>query len=98
MSPDAQEELHTMAEKTMETLQLSLEAFRRRDLTKIKEINNMEQQVDEMKKQYMNRHIDRLQDKSCDPQVGVVFTNMVATLERIADHATNIAFSIEERD
>ncbi len=98
MSPDAQEELHIMAEKTMETLQMSLEVFRRRDLTKIKEVDSMEQQVDEMKKEYMNRHIDRLQDKSCDPQVGVVFTNMVATLERVADHATNIAFSIEGRD
>ncbi len=98
MSPDAQEELHIMAEKTMETLQMSLEVFRRRDLTKIKEVDSMEQQVDEMKKEYMNRHIDRLQDKSCDPQVGVVFTNMVATLERVADHATNIAFSIEVRD
>lgn len=98
MSPDAQDELRIMAEKTMETLRLSLEVFRLRDLTKIKEVDSMEQQVDEMKKEYMNRHIDRLQDKSCDPQVGVVFTNMVATLERVADHATNIAFSIEGRD
>ena len=98
LSPDAQEELQVMADKTMETLRLSLEAFNTRDLSKIKEVDAMEQQVDDMKKQYMNHHIDRLQDKSCDPQVGVVFTNMVATLERIADHATNIAFSIEERD
>ncbi len=98
LSSDAQEELHVMANKTMETLRLSLEAFRTRDLSKIKEVDKMEQEVDDMKRLYMNNHIDRLQDKSCDPQVGVVFTNMVATLERVADHATNIAFSIEEKD
>lgn len=98
MSPDAQEELRMMADKTMLTLRLSLEAFRLRDQSKIKEVDDLEQQVDDMKRQYMNNHINRLQDKSCDPQVGVVFTNMVSTLERIADHATNIAFSIEERD
>lgn len=98
LSPEAQEELRVMADKTMLTLRLSLETFRLRDQTKIKEVDALEQQVDDMKRQYMNNHISRLQDKSCDPQVGVVFTNMVATLERIADHATNIAFSIEERD
>lgn len=98
LSPDAQEELKVMADKTMETLRLSLEAFRSRDLSKIREVDKMEQEVDDMKKLYMNKHIDRLQDKSCDPQVGVVFTNMVATLERVADHATNIAFSIEGKD
>ncbi len=98
MSPDAQEELRMMADKTMLTLRLSLEAFRLRDQSKIKEVDDLEQQVDDMKRQYMNNHINRLQDKACDPQVGVVFTNMVSTLERIADHATNIAFSIEEKD
>jgi phosphate:Na+ symporter len=98
LSPDAQEELHVMADKTMEALRLSLETFRLRDLSKLKEVDKMEQEVDDMKKLYMNNHIDRLQVKSCEPQVGVVFTNMVATLERVADHATNIAFSIEERD
>jgi len=98
LSQEAQNELHTMADKTMETLRLSLEIFAKRDSSKLPLIDKMEQEVDDMKKLYMNNHIDRLQDKSCDPQVGVVFTNMVATLERLADHATNIAFSIEERE
>lgn len=98
LSPDALEELHTMADKTMETLRVSLEAFRLRDKTKLQEVDMLEQQVDDMKKLYINNHIDRLQEKSCDPQVGVAFTNMVATLERVADHATNIAFSITDND
>lgn len=93
-SPDAEKELKLMAEQTMMTLRTSLEAFAKRDKAMLNEVDKLETEVDEMKRQYINNHIERLQGKSCDPQVGVVFTNMVATLERIADHATNIAFSI----
>jgi phosphate:Na+ symporter len=96
LSPEALEELKTMADKTMETLRVSLETFRLRDESKLSLVDKLEQEVDDMKKQYMNNHVDRLQGKSCDPQVGVIFTNMVATLERVADHANNIAFSIRE--
>ncbi len=97
-SSEAQEEIKTMADKTMETLHVSLDAFRLRDHSKLSEVDKLEQEVDDMKKQYLNNHIERLQGKSCDPQVGIIFTNMVATLERVADHATNIAFSITDNN
>ena len=96
LSPDAQEDLKIMADKTKEALRISLETFRLRDESMLPLVDKLEQEVDDMKRLYMNKHIERLQDKSCDPQVGVVFTNMVATLERVADHANNIAFSIRE--
>ncbi len=96
LSPDAQEELKIMADKTKEALRVSLETFGLRDESKLPLVDKLEQEVDDMKRLYMNSHIERLQGKSCDPQVGVIFTNMVATLERVADHANNIAFSIRE--
>lgn len=93
-SEDANEELVKMAEKTKEVLKVCLDAFSRRDKSMLPLVDKLEQEVDDMKKDNLNNHIHRLQGKTCDPQIGVVFTNMVATLERIADHATNIAFSI----
>lgn len=93
-SDEADAELHSMTEKTLETLRKSLEAFAKRDKSILAEVDKLEQEVDDMKKQYLNNHIERLQGKCCEPQAGVVFTNMVATLERVADHATNIAYSI----
>ena len=95
LTSDAQAELVVMADKTMETLTTCLDVFTKRDKTRLGDAEALEQEVDRMQKQYINNHIDRLQEKSCDPQVGVVFTNMVATLERVSDHAINIAFSIE---
>ena len=95
MTSEAESELRTMAEKTQETLAVSLDIFNKRDKSRLPVVDAMEQEVDFMKKTFTNNHIDRLQLKACDPQMGVIFTNMVATLERVADHATNIAFSTE---
>ncbi len=95
-SDEADAELRTMTDKALDTLRKSIEAFAKRDKSLLAEVDKLEQEVDDMKKQYLDNHIERLQSKFCDPQVGVVFTNMVATLERVADHATNIAFSIAD--
>ncbi len=95
MTSEAESELRTMARKTQETLATSLDIFNKRDKSRLPVVDAMEQEVDIMKKAFTNNHIERLQLKACNPQTGVIFTNMLATLERVADHATNIAFSTE---
>lgn len=94
LSAEAEAELVTMADKTIETLKASLNTFETRSKAGLAVVDALESEVDLMKKSLLNSHIERLQEKTCDPQTGVTFTNMVATLERAADHATNIAFSI----
>ena len=94
LSPEGQAELRTMSEKALETLRTSLDVFQKRDTKRLDAVAAMEQEVDDMKKNYINNHIARLQEKCCDSQAGVIFTNMVAALERIADHANNIANSL----
>jgi phosphate:Na+ symporter len=97
LTGDARSELVEMAAKTMETLRTALEVFESRDKDRLPDVEALEREVDDMQDKYIDNHIDRLQDKLCDPQTGVVFTNMVTTLERVADHAINIAFSIRNR-
>ncbi len=94
LSPEGHAELMTMSEKASEALRTSLDVFEHRDVKRLHEVAALEQEVDDMKKTYTNNHIARLQDKCCDSQAGVIFTNMVAALERIADHANNIANSL----
>jgi len=95
LSPDGRAELGSMAEKTMETLSASLDAFYARDARRIGTVEKLEQEVDVMKKTYISNHVDRLQKKACDPRLDVLFTNMVTALERVSDHALNIAQSLE---
>lgn len=87
-------ELVEMSKKTIETLGMGLEVFKTRDQSRLNLVEVLEQEVDDMKRNYISNHIERLQVKVCNSQSGVIFTNMVSTLERVADHANNIAFSL----
>ena len=47
-----------------------------------------------MEKVLRDRHIDRLTNNRCNLRSGMIFTDLASNLERVADHATNIAYSI----
>ncbi len=96
MSQEGTEELKVMADKVMETLNACLDLFERRDLQHISTATALEEEVDGMQDQFIHNHISRLQDRACHPQAGVVFTDMITDLERVADHAINIAYSLKD--
>ena len=54
-----------------------------------------EEEVDELQDTMIENHVKRLMAGKCDPRGGIMFTDMVTDLERCADHAINIAYSIE---
>ena len=55
-----------------------------------------EELVDELTEALRNRHINRLKEKKCAPKSGVVFLESINNLERVADHATNVAACAQE--
>lgn len=56
----------------------------------------LEQEIDDMEDRLRNLHIKRLKKQQCAAQAGTVFIALLSNLERVADHSTNIAFSILE--
>ncbi len=98
MSSAAISELKTMADKTLEVFRLSLETLKSRDDSGMELIKSLEQEVDNMKLEYTNNHIGRLQEELCNPHTGVIFTNFISTLERVSDHSMNIAESVEIKE
>ena len=95
MTTEAKGELKVIADKTMDVFQMSLEVFKTRDLAAMDSLEAMKREVDKMQRIYTENHIHRLQEEMCRPHTGVVFTNMLASLERIASHSINIAYSID---
>ena len=80
-----------------EVLQLfdtSMEMFVTNKKDNIDEIIDMENDVDQMQIDYQNQQVKRLSKGVCGVEIGLIFTDMVIGLERIADHSTNIAYSI----
>nr|WP_122012859.1 Na/Pi cotransporter family protein [Maliibacterium massiliense] len=93
-SESALEELQEMSERVFHLLDFSLHILQTRDTELTLQVAAMEQAIDTMEKDLRNRHIERLNLNLCQPRSGVLFIEMISNLERVADHATNIAYSV----
>ena len=59
--------------------------------TKVKET---EDKIDNMEKEFQQTHVQRLTENKCTAEAGMLYSDILSGLERVGDHATNIAFSI----
>ena len=53
-----------------------------------------EGEIDLMERNLRKKHIRRLNEGSCQPAAGVLFLDVISNLERIGDHASNIAIAV----
>jgi len=88
------EELKDLSGLTLALITKAMDAYEQENVLLLPEINAMEQEIDRLSGEYTDNHIERLKIASCEPKSGVIFTDMITDLERSADHANNIAFSI----
>ena len=58
------------------------------------DINRREEIIDDATQELKDLHIERLNQGKCSVVAGTVFMDMLTNLERIADHCTNIAYSM----
>lgn len=93
-SDSALEDLQTMFSLTLETVKKSIDAldFNEKDLAI--EVLKKERSIDEMEKSLRKKHIARMNDGKCSVKSGVVFVDIASNLERIGDHAVNIAETV----
>lgn len=87
-SLEATEELREMEKIIYEILEKSYSLSAKKELDEIEQI---EQHVDDLTAAYKNAQLVRLHNHTCQAQAGVLFTELLTDLERIADHALNIA-------
>ena len=57
----------------------------------LSDIARREQEVDDLVDLYENNHIKRLSDGKCSAEIGMLYVEALTDLERISDHALNIA-------
>ncbi len=77
--------------KVMESYRSSIQAMESRSLEIVLRTAHLEDEVDDMEEDMRDHHLERLTRRECDPQAGVVFLDVISDLERISDHADNIA-------
>ncbi|HIT00155.1 MAG TPA: Na/Pi cotransporter family protein [Candidatus Faecaligallichristensenella faecipullorum] len=95
-SDKSMEELTDMLNRVVELCNRALTVFHTRDRGMLPKALVLEEQIDDLEKELQQTHVDRLTQGLCTPQSGMMFSDILSNLERVADHATNIAFSVEQ--
>lgn len=86
------EELQHMFDVMNKEVKLALEAFTERNEEHLKEIMDLEDEVDDLEKQLQRNHVRRMSKNECSPKAAI-FSDLISNFERVSDHATNIAFA-----
>ena len=95
-SPEASHEMHVMTGAVGEIMDLALDAYLQDAPALAAKVEPLEQVVDALKEQLRNRHILRLQKGECTIELGFVWSDLLTSLERVADHCSNIAGCVIE--
>ena len=95
-SDDAAKEIETMNKLVTNIIDDSLKMFESShfDQKMVDLVSSIEDEIDDKTAVYKSRHIERLSEGICNATVGTLFMELLTNLERIADHSTNIAFSM----
>ena len=94
-SAGVKKSLQDMYAKIDELYQKTLDVFDKKDITAIKAVDRVEDDVDAARKEMIADHIRRLNEGKCKPQSSGIFINLVGNLERAADHLTYVAHAFD---
>ena len=89
-------ELKDMMVKINRILDVSLDMFLTGEIEHMQELYDLESEIDELERKLQSKHIQRLNKGKCSAHAGICFSDVVSGLERVSDHATNIALSVIE--
>ena len=97
-SNESKKELSGMLDMVMQIMTYALDMFSNNSQEHLQEILDLENRIDLKERDLQQSHVERLTRNACTPEAGMIFSDVVSGLERVADHATNIAFSILDEE
>ena len=90
-SEDAKDDLEKICTATAKTIELAVKAVAEDDEGLADEAIKSEEEVDRLELEVREKHINRLTRKTCKVESGVIYLDIMNCLEKISDHANNIA-------
>ena len=94
LSAQAVEELKVIVHAVSEIFMVSFEAYKTDNVQLAQEVEPLEAVIKKIIRKVKNRHIQRLKDGLCTPEVSFLFSDLLNDLRRIAAHCGNIATSV----
>ena len=96
MSFEGSSEIMYLRRAVTDLVNLTVQALSNNDKELAREIEPLEEVIDDLSDELKRRHVIRLKEGKCTIEMGFVLTDMTTSLERIADHCSNIGVSILE--
>ena len=97
-SDKAVKELDDLSAMITTQLERAMELFSHQDNrpVAIKQVEDTEQEIDDTTEALREHHVERLKQHKCSAKNGMIYLDILTNLERIGDHAENIATSVEK--
>ncbi len=90
-SPQAKSEIDVMVKAVTEILHMSIQSFMNTDVSLAKEVEPLEDVIDQLRVDLKARHIERLRSGICTIELGFILQDLLTNFERVSDHCSNIA-------
>ena len=90
-SVEAMTDMREMFDKTLALYEQSVRCLESHDTWVAKEVVEKDDEIDDMEKTLRRTHIGRLNEGTCTGEAGAIYLDILSNLERIGDHAVNIA-------
>lgn len=94
ITDEAMADLEEMFALTITAVNKAVKALDENDLNLATEVTQKEELIDKMERKLRKQHILRMNEGLCTGQAGIVFVDIISNLERMGDHAVNIAEAI----
>lgn len=95
-SPKAEEELKIFSRAVQDIVEKAYAVFRDQDEKLAQKVEPLEAVVDELNQEVKKRHIRRLREGKCTIELGFILSDITTSLERVADHCSNIAVCVTQ--
>lgn len=95
-SDTAVSDLEEIGGRVIEAFAFALDARETNSMESLRKVSQYEDMVDTLEEDLREKHIERLSNNQCKPSAGVMFLDIVSNLERMSDHAYNIAGYVKD--
>lgn len=85
------EEMQNIVNITLESVESAIKCINNRDEEALANVRRCEEEVDRLEDVYRDNHIKRMSAGDCNTIAGIVFLDIIGNLERVTDHANNLA-------
>lgn len=93
-SKQAQKELKEMFTKTKENYDQAVQALENEDEETAQRVLETEKEINKLEAKFKETHRERLEENICSGKADPIYVGMLTNLERVSDHAENIAEGI----